>query len=215
MHTHTRSHPQLPFVHRFVPDNAALRPAYFVATDHEASRIIWGIRGTKSIHDVLTDVMGSACEVAPGRHAHEGMLQVRRLALMLAGRTLEHDCTHVCVCVCVGVCVCVWWGVARVRVCAVRAPVFTCTALNRPLVNTKWHHAQAARELIRLELPEVLKLSGQLPGFEIQIVGHSLGEMASGSRLVPEGNPLSCQAKGEGSYKIIRQMHAWAFQPCM
>lgn len=34
---------------------------------------------------------------------------------------------------------------------------------------------QAARELIRIELPEILKLSGQLPGYEIQIVGHSLG----------------------------------------
>jgi hypothetical protein len=35
---------------------------------------------------------------------------------------------------------------------------------------------QAARELIRLELGDVLKLSGQLPGYEILIVGHSLGE---------------------------------------
>lgn len=34
---------------------------------------------------------------------------------------------------------------------------------------------QAARELLRLEMPEMLKLSSQHPGFEIQVVGHSLG----------------------------------------
>ncbi|KAI8464087.1 MAG: hypothetical protein J3K34DRAFT_493087 [Monoraphidium minutum] len=99
---------KLPHVHKFVPDNARLRPAYFIAADHDAGRIVWGVRGTKSLHDALTDAMGAACQVAPGRFAHDGMLQ-------------------------------------------------------------------AARELIRLELPEVLRLSAQHPGYEIRLVGHSLG----------------------------------------
>jgi hypothetical protein len=72
--------PQLPCIHRFEPDNALLRPAYFIATDHPSARIVWGIRGTKSMHDVLTNAMGAACEAGPGRYAHEGMLQVRPAA---------------------------------------------------------------------------------------------------------------------------------------
>jgi hypothetical protein len=131
---------RLPSVHRFVPESARLRPAYFLATDHEARQIIvgesngngdmggnrslepagllqawWvvqgvgvpssplpdtdkpsisrpGIRGTKSIHDVLTDIICGAT-VACGA---EGGLAASSLDAYAAASVLLPLCRACC-----------------------------------------------------------------------------------------------------------------------
>jgi len=47
----------------FTSESTACRPAYFVAVDHSAQRVLLSIRGTRSKFDVLTDLHG-ACSIS-------------------------------------------------------------------------------------------------------------------------------------------------------
>ena len=53
------------------------QPGHYVAIDHETCSIIIGIRGTMSIHDVLTDLSGRNERFYDG-HAHRGIVAAAR-----------------------------------------------------------------------------------------------------------------------------------------
>jgi hypothetical protein len=49
-----------------------LQPGFYIAVNHEAKTLMWVIRGTHDIHDLLTDLCGVATPI-PGGAAHWGM----------------------------------------------------------------------------------------------------------------------------------------------
>lgn len=49
-----------------------LQPGFYVAVSHEDKTLMWVIRGTHDIHDILTDLCGVATPI-PGGAAHWGM----------------------------------------------------------------------------------------------------------------------------------------------
>eukprot|EP00879_Flechtneria_rotunda_P019301 GHRR01020271.1.p1 GENE.GHRR01020271.1~~GHRR01020271.1.p1 ORF type:complete len:336 (+),score=134.59 GHRR01020271.1:75-1082(+) len=72
------SHLRLHNIRKFVPHNSHLRPAYFLAVDHAQELIIWAIRGTKNVSDVITDISGSSTPLDGGR-VHWGMLHASQV----------------------------------------------------------------------------------------------------------------------------------------
>ncbi|KAI8477317.1 MAG: hypothetical protein J3K34DRAFT_108965 [Monoraphidium minutum] len=52
-----------------------LQPAFFIARDPARKKIMWVLRGTHDIHDILTDLCGIATPMPGGGYAHWGMWQ--------------------------------------------------------------------------------------------------------------------------------------------
>ncbi|KAK9817785.1 hypothetical protein WJX72_002124 [[Myrmecia] bisecta] len=59
---------------KFLPDSDHLRPSYTIAVQPQHKQVILAVRGTKSLHDALTNLASSA-EPFMGGQAHLGMLR--------------------------------------------------------------------------------------------------------------------------------------------
>jgi hypothetical protein len=57
---------RLGYLHTFAPGTGRLRPAYFIAADHPNARLVWAIRGTHSMQDALTDLVAGGAGVPWG-----------------------------------------------------------------------------------------------------------------------------------------------------
>lgn len=71
-----------------------LQPGFYIAVDNEEQKLLWVIRGTHDIHDLLTDLCGVAIPLPstsypPGSAAHWGMWKA-------AGWLLDNHWTSVC-----------------------------------------------------------------------------------------------------------------------
>ena len=51
-----------------------LQPAFFVALDRANQKVLWVVRGTHDVHDLLTDLCGASTPLPDGSgHAHFGI----------------------------------------------------------------------------------------------------------------------------------------------
>ncbi|XP_024517736.1 sn1-specific diacylglycerol lipase beta [Selaginella moellendorffii] len=64
---------------KFVDKASVMRPAYYIGLDHRAQTVILGIRGTQSIHDLITDLASHGEEeIFNEGNAHFGTAQAAR-----------------------------------------------------------------------------------------------------------------------------------------
>lgn len=47
---------------KFVKDSSVMRPGYYVGVDHRRKLVVFGIRGTHTIYDLITDIVSSSDE---------------------------------------------------------------------------------------------------------------------------------------------------------
>jgi hypothetical protein len=74
-----------------LPDTGVKLPGHYVAVDTVKKAVILGVRGTTTLHDVLTDAAGEPekMDEYPGVQTHEAMLASAREVLKLTRETID------------------------------------------------------------------------------------------------------------------------------
>uniref|UniRef100_A0A1J3GGI5 Sn1-specific diacylglycerol lipase alpha n=1 Tax=Noccaea caerulescens TaxID=107243 RepID=A0A1J3GGI5_NOCCA len=65
---------------KFVKDSSVMRPGYYVGVDHRRKLVVFGIRGTHTIYDLITDIVSSSDEEVTfeGFSTHFGTAEAAR-----------------------------------------------------------------------------------------------------------------------------------------
>ncbi|ESQ52955.1 hypothetical protein EUTSA_v10016471mg [Eutrema salsugineum] len=65
---------------KFVKDSSVMRPGYYVGVDHRRKLVVFGIRGTHTIYDLITDIVSSSDEEVTfeGYSTHFGTAEAAR-----------------------------------------------------------------------------------------------------------------------------------------
>lgn len=65
---------------KFVKDSSVLRPGYYIGIDHRQKLVIFGIRGTHTVYDLITDIVSSSDEeiTFEGYSTHFGTAEAAR-----------------------------------------------------------------------------------------------------------------------------------------
>ncbi|EFH58105.1 lipase class 3 family protein [Arabidopsis lyrata subsp. lyrata] len=65
---------------KFVKDSSVMRPGYYIGVDHRRKLVVFGIRGTHTIYDLITDIVSSSDEEVTfeGYSTHFGTAEAAR-----------------------------------------------------------------------------------------------------------------------------------------
>ncbi|CAN7103195.1 hypothetical protein BRARA_E00289 [Brassica rapa] len=65
---------------KFVKDSSVMRPGYYVGVDHRRKLVVFGIRGTHTIYDIITDIVSSSDDEVTfeGYSTHFGTAEAAR-----------------------------------------------------------------------------------------------------------------------------------------
>lgn len=65
---------------KFVKNSSVLRPGYYIGIDHRQKLVIFGIRGTHTVYDLITDIVSSSNEgvTFEGYSTHFGTAEAAR-----------------------------------------------------------------------------------------------------------------------------------------
>lgn len=76
---------------KFVKNSSVLRPGYYVGIDHRKKLVIFGIRGTHTVYDLITDIVSSSDEgvTFEGYSTHFGTAEAARWFLTHEVGTLK------------------------------------------------------------------------------------------------------------------------------
>ena len=77
---------------KFMDKSSVMRPAYYIAVDVRESLVILGIRGTSSIHDLITDLVAHSDEEVTfdGGSVHFGTAKAAEWFIANELETLRH-----------------------------------------------------------------------------------------------------------------------------